>query len=121
MEHLSEAYPSLYILILEHFKMPERVESYMAKCKEYEDSAEKYSHYIHGYFLVWLDQQRREGKLTQGKKFNILSLLSIVKNKKWRDMDGDCYLYTGEVDQDGQLCGYGFATLEQEVSEGSDF
>ena len=98
MDYLSEAYPSLYILILKHFKMPERIESFMAKCKEYEDSPENYSLYIHGFFLVWLDQQRQAGKLTQGKKFNIFSLLSIVKNKEWTNNDGKDYLYTGEVD-----------------------
>ena len=31
--------------------MVERIESFMAKCKEYEDDAEKYSLYIHGYLL----------------------------------------------------------------------
>ena len=56
MDYLSGAYPSLYILILKHFKMQERVEQYIAKCKEFENDKDKYSLYIHGYWLNWLDQ-----------------------------------------------------------------
>ena len=39
----------------------------MNKCKLYEIAEEKYSLYIHGYFLPWLDQQRKAGKLKSGK------------------------------------------------------
>ena len=58
MDYLSEAYPRLYLLILDHFDMTDRIEQYMAKCKAYEKDPYKYSLYVHGYFLVWLDQQR---------------------------------------------------------------
>ena len=55
MEFFSESYPSLYIYMLKHFKMPDRIEKYMSQCKEYENDAKKYSLYIYGYFLPWLD------------------------------------------------------------------
>ena len=56
MRYISEAYPSLYIFMLKQFNMSDRLEKYVAQCKEYEDDAEKYSLYIHGYWLVWLDR-----------------------------------------------------------------
>ena len=39
----------------------------MSKCMAYENDEENYSLYVHGYWLVWLDQQRKAGKLKQGK------------------------------------------------------
>ena len=67
MDYLSEAYPRLFIFILEFFAMNDRIEQYMSKCKAYENDQYKYSLYVHGYFLVWLDQQKKEGKLKQSK------------------------------------------------------
>ena len=58
MEYFSEAYPSLFLFILNHFKMNDRIERYMTQCKMCENDPEKYSLYVHGYFLPWLDQQR---------------------------------------------------------------
>ena len=55
MDYLSEAYPRLFIFILEFFAMNDRIEQYMNKCKAYENDWYKYSLYVHGYFLVWLD------------------------------------------------------------------
>ena len=66
MDFLGNEYPSLLIFILESFDKTERIEQYMNKCKAYEEDRYKYSLYVHGYFLVWLDQQRKEGKLKQG-------------------------------------------------------
>ena len=63
MDYLSEAYPQLFIFILDYFDMNDRIEKYMTKCKGYEDNPYKYSLYVYGYFLVWLDQQRKQGKL----------------------------------------------------------
>ena len=56
MDYLSQSYPSLYLLILEHLQMTDEIEKYMAKCKEYENDHEKFSLYVHGYFLAWLHQ-----------------------------------------------------------------
>ena len=63
MDFLGNEYPSLFIFILESFDKTERIEQYMNKCKAYEEDRYQYSLYVHGYFLVWLDQQRKEGKL----------------------------------------------------------
>ena len=59
MEYISEAYPRLYVLILKHLEMYNKIQEYMKKCKTYFNDAEKYSLYVHGYWLVWLDQQRK--------------------------------------------------------------
>ena len=56
MHYLSEAYPSLYVFILEFYKMNDRIAPYMTRCKAYENNQNRYSLYVHGYFLVWLDQ-----------------------------------------------------------------
>ena len=66
MNYLSEEYPRLFINILEFFDMTDRIEQYMTMCKSYENDPYRFSLYLHGYFLVWLDQQRKEGKLKQG-------------------------------------------------------
>ena len=65
MGYLSEEYPSLFIFILEFFDMTDRIEEYMTKCKVYENDPYRYSLYLHGYLLVWLDQQRKRGKLSR--------------------------------------------------------
>ena len=67
MDYLSVEYPSLYIHMLGSLDKPDKIEQYMAKCKEYEDHRGKFSLYIHGYFLPWLDQQRKAGKLKKGR------------------------------------------------------
>ena len=63
MDYLSEAYPRLYIFILKYFDMNDKIEDYMTKCKSYEEDPNKYSLYVHGYFRVWLYQQRKADKL----------------------------------------------------------
>ena len=66
MDFLGNEFPSLFIFILESFDMTEKIDQYMNKCKACEEDRYKYSVYLHGYFYVWLDQQRKEGKLKQG-------------------------------------------------------
>ena len=76
MDFLSCTYPSLFIFMLEKFEMTDMIEQYMSKCKKHENNPEKFSLYVHGYFLVWLDQQRQQGNLTQGTlKLNFLIAL----------------------------------------------
>ena len=67
MDILGNEYPSLFIFILESFDMTERIDQYSIKCKACEEDRYKYSVYLHGYFYVWLDQQRKDGKLKAGK------------------------------------------------------
>ena len=64
MNLLSREYPSLYVFILESLNMFDKIEEYIAMCKTYEDDPEYYSLYIHGYLLIWHDQQRQSGTLT---------------------------------------------------------
>ena len=63
MAHLSSHYPSLCIHILRYLNKHQMIEKYMSWCKKFENDPKNYSIYIHGYFLVWLDQQRKAGKL----------------------------------------------------------
>ena len=55
MDYLSGTYPGLYIFILEFFQMKYKKKQYAIMCKSYEEDPYKYSLYVHGYFLVWLD------------------------------------------------------------------
>ena len=61
--YLRDCYPTLYVFVLEHFKMQDKAEEYMSECKKYENEAQNYTLYIFGYWLPWLNQQRRAGKL----------------------------------------------------------
>ena len=63
MPFLSQQYPSLFVYMLRCLNMQKEIELYMSKCKKFENDPKNYSIYIHGYFLVWLDQQRKAGKL----------------------------------------------------------
>ena len=66
LDYLSKEYPRLFILILQFFDMTDRIDQYMTECKAFKENRYKYSLYVHGYFLVRLDQLRKEGKLKQG-------------------------------------------------------
>ena len=37
-------------------------------------------------------------------------MIHAVKDMEWKDQRGDKYLYTGEVDLFGKVCGFGTAT-----------
>ena len=37
------------------------------ECKKLENDDNKFSQYIHEYWLPWLDEQRKAGKLIKGK------------------------------------------------------
>ena len=55
MRYLSDEYPSLYVFVLEHLKMSDKIQQYMAECKAYEHNPAKYSLYFHGYLLNWFN------------------------------------------------------------------
>ena len=63
MSHLKRFYPSLYICVLQHLKRKDLLDKYMQECKEYINDSKKYSLFIHGYLIPWVDQQRADGKL----------------------------------------------------------
>ena len=58
-----------------------------------------YSYFIHGWFLVWLDEQRAAGKIHQGKS---LLILTFVHLGRVEELD-----YEGEIDENGKACGVG--------------
>ena len=61
MTILSQKYPGLYIAVLKLVSETDKIEQYMNKNKAYFHDHIKYSHYIHGYFLLWLEDQREKG------------------------------------------------------------
>ena len=73
----------------------------MAKCKSYENDAEKYSLYLHGYFYIWfdkhLDQQRKAGKLKSGDWSN---------QGVYEGIEGESS-YMGEIDEERKPQGHG--------------
>ena len=53
--YLSQNYPCLYIFVLNSLDMNDRVHKYMQDCKSFESDSLKYSIYVHGFFIPWLD------------------------------------------------------------------
>ena len=65
--------------------------------------------------IGWSGQVSREKQESYHKvrRFTSSSLIFSVKDKRWtKRTKFNCleYLYTGEVDKNGKLCGYGVAT-----------
>ena len=85
---------------------------YMLQCKQLEDEYEKYSLYVHGYFLPWLQQQREAGSLQQGRSKQIFHHTQDLGQRKVFIGSDDKYEYTGELDKDGNACGFGIAVGE---------
>ena len=54
IEFLSQEYPGLYLYVMKERGMHKEVNDYMEKCKLLKDSYEKYSFFVHGYFLPYL-------------------------------------------------------------------
>ena len=78
----------------------------MEECRSYRDKSwETYSLYVHGYLLPTFDQMRSEGKLK--------------RNTKLIDLDdyGELYDYEGELDEEGNACGYGTLSLNDGIHE----
>ena len=73
---------------------------FMEECRNYRDKSwETYALYVHGYLLPTLDKMRSDGKLKRGHR-----LIEI-------DDEGDLYDYDGELDEEGNACGYGTMSL----------
>ena len=65
---LERGYPRMYIYVMTQLGELEVVKAYREKCKrfkyKYADSLDtNYSYYVHGWFLVWLEEQRAAGKI----------------------------------------------------------
>ena len=54
MTFLEENYPCLCIYVLKKRCQNRDLTNYMTRCKQYKDDVKKYSIYVHGYFLPWL-------------------------------------------------------------------
>ena len=68
MTYLKEFYPSVAICLFRYYKLTNQLEQYQQECRALEDDDHvKYSLYVYGYFIPWLEQQRDDGKLTYGK------------------------------------------------------
>ena len=67
LAYLSDRYPYLYVEVLESTKQYEKIDQYMAKCKEFENDPCNYSYYIHGYLVTLLIKKSLAGELKQGK------------------------------------------------------
>ena len=75
---MMEAYPHLASLILGRSK---EMQFHMEKCRDFENGdCSQYSSYVHGFWLLWLEDQRRQGKLVEGKDF--ISLKFVWKREK---------------------------------------
>ena len=72
---LRKGYPRMYIYVMTYIGRLEKVKEYRNECKKLEcGSMADYSYYVHGWFLVWLDEQRAAGKLRQGKLFALFEM-----------------------------------------------
>ena len=67
LKYLKKNYPCLAIFVLKGMGMDAEITKYMQECKTYERDFRRYSIYIHGYWLPWLEMQRVAGKIKKGK------------------------------------------------------
>ena len=118
---LRHKYPSLNLFVLKNLERPAEIRQYTEKCKTYQDNRDKYFFYIHGYWLPWLEQQRRDNRLKQGKylhrkkkmvfdpiSFALTRVVGAGSRRVRVPFLGLCE-YTGEMDQEGNATGYGEA------------
>ena len=58
VDYLSERYPCLYIFVLQKRGMDGELKAYYEKCKSYENDEDlsKYSLYVHGHWLPYLQR-----------------------------------------------------------------
>ena len=54
MEIFREQFPCLFFLVAEKLGLYEEIREYMEDCRRLEDDREKYSLYVHGYWIPWL-------------------------------------------------------------------
>ena len=54
LDFLGLQFPSLLICVLKNRGNEKEIAEYMEDCKKLENDYEKYSQYVHGYWLPWL-------------------------------------------------------------------
>ena len=81
---------------------------YLKECKACENDYEKFHLYIYGWFLPWLETERKAGKLKYCKceKSNCLFYTATAQITCLQEQ----LVYSGEVDKNNKPCGYGSAT-----------
>ena len=70
IEFLQQEYPCIALFVMKKMGMENALADYSQKCESLESIGEKYSHYVHGYFIPWLQQQREAGLLKKGKSIS---------------------------------------------------
>ena len=55
------------------------------------------------------NRKEKQGGLKKVRQLTHYSRIHVVTNMRWKPRDGDECFYTGEVDQDGFMCGEGVA------------
>ena len=77
----------------------------MLECKSYENDARNFTLYINGYFIPWIEQQRANGKIKQGKLFELITLLFIGNTTVTASKLGEMYVKENEreMDYDGEI------------------
>ena len=75
-------YPSQYVCILHYLGQKDRLIEYMISCKQYENSAENYSLYVHGYWLPRLWLKREYGTITDSIKSKYSRYLNQLEQTK---------------------------------------
>ena len=75
IEYLKKWHPTLYVYAMGDCGRDEDMKEYMEKCKKYEndDDFSKYSLYIFGYWLPYLEELKKKGLLNEGQSvdFNL--------------------------------------------------
>ena len=109
-------FPCIYIAIIcKQINEPDEEALFKEECRGCMYSVENYSLYVHGFWLPWLEQQRKEKKLKFGKSFYNFNFCCL----------GTCsfnmygvikYNYSGEIDNDGAATGFGIAVNDDDPS-----
>jgi len=96
IRYLSNKYPCLYVLVMRKRGKDYELEAYMSDCKSYENDWTKFSMYIHGYWIPFLQKEKEEGRLKEG-------------TVTFRIFQHDV-IYEGLLDEDGKAYGWGTCT-----------
>ena len=75
MKFLGLRYPCLCLYVMKAKGQTELYNKYMNNCKKLEDNDEKFSIYIHGFWLPHLEQLKEQGLLKEGRHHICLELI----------------------------------------------
>ena len=75
--------PSLWVYSLKQRGMTDELNQYMDECKKHENNWRKYSLYVHGYFIPWLQMQRETNSLVEGRRLLLFSFLFVQAKDRY--------------------------------------